>query len=238
MYGNTEGQSGDHPIGVAFDRRVNKFFEFGKSDDLVNDLIGLALTSHNTGQATSAEFSNVSLTGNVSASWEIAEIGATQPVGNDPAPLYVALEDTSGNVVVVTHPDENIIAKIGVAIPDVHALSRIKVRARIEPFGLWVTPESLNVPGQKFTGTVENNLVDGVFEIIWAFRLRPIKGWGWQLFSGIATLVLGVMIWRQFPESSLWAVGLLAGIHMIFAGSSITSVCSATRGAAKDAQAA
>ena len=81
-------------------------------------------------------------------------------------------------------------------------------------------------------------LVDGVFEIIWAFRLRPIKGWGWQLFSGIATLVLGVMIWRQFPESSLWAVGLLAGIHMIFAGSSITSVCSATRGAAKDAQAA
>ena len=81
-------------------------------------------------------------------------------------------------------------------------------------------------------------LVDGVFEIIWAFRLRPIKGWGWQLFSGIATLVLGVMIWRQFPESALWAVGLLVGIHMIFAGSSITSICGATRSAAKDAQAA
>jgi len=81
-------------------------------------------------------------------------------------------------------------------------------------------------------------LVDGVFEIIWAFRLRPIKGWGWQLFSGIATLILGVMIWRQFPESALWAVGLLVGIHMIFSGSSITSVCGATRSAAKDAQAA
>jgi regulation of enolase protein 1 (concanavalin A-like superfamily) len=59
-------------------------------------LIGLALTSHNVNQATSASFSNVSITG-ASGAWEIAEIGATQPVGNDPLPIYVAL----GNAVVV-----------------------------------------------------------------------------------------------------------------------------------------
>jgi hypothetical protein len=76
-------------------------------------LIGLALTSHNAAQATSAEFSNVSTTGNVSASWEMAEIGAAQPIGNDVAPLYVALEDTSGNVAVVTHPDASIVARSG-----------------------------------------------------------------------------------------------------------------------------
>ena len=67
-------------------------------------------------------------------------------------------------------------------------------------------------------------LVDGVFEIIWAFRLRPIKGWGWQLFSGIATLILGVMIWRQFPDSALWAVGLLVGVRLIFSGSSMIAL--------------
>ena len=78
-------------------------------------------------------------------------------------------------------------------------------------------------------------IVDGVFEIIWAFRLRPIKGWGWTLFSGIVALALGVMIWRQFPVSGVWAVGTLAGIHLIFGGSSIASVCSATRSAAKEA---
>ena len=78
-------------------------------------------------------------------------------------------------------------------------------------------------------------IVDGVFEIIWAFKLRPIKGWGWTLFSGIAALVLGVMIWRQFPVSGVWAVGTLAGILLIFGGSSIASVCSATRSAAKEA---
>ena len=79
--------------------------------------------------------------------------------------------------------------------------------------------------------------VDGVFEIIYAFRLRPIKGWGWTLFSGIAALVLGIMIWRQFPVSGMWAVGTIAGVHMIFAGSSMASLSRAARSAAKDAQA-
>jgi len=78
--------------------------------------------------------------------------------------------------------------------------------------------------------------VDGIFEIIWAFRLRPIKGWGWTLFSGIAALVLGIMIWRQFPVSGMWGVGTLAGIHMIFGGSSMASVSHAARSAAKEAQ--
>ena len=75
--------------------------------------------------------------------------------------------------------------------------------------------------------------VEGLFEIIYAFRLRPIKGWGWTLFSGIAALVLGVMIWRQFPVSGMWAVGTIAGIHMIFAGSSTASLCRAARAGAK-----
>lgn len=81
-------------------------------------------------------------------------------------------------------------------------------------------------------------IVDGVFEIIWAFRLRPIKGWGWTLFSGVVALALGIMIWRQFPVSGVWAVGTLAGVHMIFGGSSIASVCGAARRAAKETRAA
>ncbi|NNE17087.1 MAG: hypothetical protein HKN10_01300 [Myxococcales bacterium] len=78
--------------------------------------------------------------------------------------------------------------------------------------------------------------VDGGFQIIWAFRLRPIKGWGWALFSGVVSLALGIMIWRQFPMSGVWAVGTLAGIQMVFGGSSVASVCSAARRAATDGQ--
>ncbi len=77
--------------------------------------------------------------------------------------------------------------------------------------------------------------VDGVFQSIWAFRLRPIRGWGWSLFSGIVSLALGVMIWRQFPVSGVWAVGTLAGIQMVFGGSGLASVCSAARRSANEA---
>jgi hypothetical protein len=71
-------------------------------------LIGLALTSHNAARATSAEFSNVSFTGSVSGDWQVAEIGAAQAAGNIPGPVYVALEDSSGGMAVVTHPDEKV----------------------------------------------------------------------------------------------------------------------------------
>ena len=76
-------------------------------------LVGLALTSHNANQATSAVFSNVSFTGSVSGDWRIAEIGTAQPEGNDPDSVYVALEDASGKVAVVTHPDPIVAARSG-----------------------------------------------------------------------------------------------------------------------------
>jgi len=76
-------------------------------------LIGLALTSHNANQVTSAEFSNISLTGTVSGTWEIAEVGVEQPEGNTVAPLYVALEDATGKTAVVTHPNTNIVGRSG-----------------------------------------------------------------------------------------------------------------------------
>jgi len=76
-------------------------------------LIGLALTSHNVNQATSAQFSSVAFTGNVTGAWQVAEVGVAQPEGNDIAPLYVALEDATGRSTVVTHPDGNIVGRSG-----------------------------------------------------------------------------------------------------------------------------
>jgi hypothetical protein len=68
--------------------------------------IGLALTSHNATVATGAAFAGVAESGGVSGNWQVAEVGVAQPTtGNDIAPLYVALEDTSGKVAVVTHPN-------------------------------------------------------------------------------------------------------------------------------------
>lgn len=41
----------------------------------------------------------------------------------------------------------------------------MKVKALLDPIGTWITPESLNVRGQKFEETVQNNIINGVFEI-------------------------------------------------------------------------
>jgi uncharacterized membrane protein HdeD (DUF308 family) len=61
-------------------------------------------------------------------------------------------------------------------------------------------------------------VASGVVEIIAAFGDKPTEGWGWMLFSGIVSLLLGVMIWRQFPLSGVWAVGVLVGVRMLMSG--------------------
>ncbi len=43
-------------------------------------------------------------------------------------------------------------------------------------------------------------------------------GWGWGLFSGAVSAFLGMLIWRSWPESSLWVIGLFVCIDMIFRG--------------------
>ena len=81
-------------------------------------------------------------------------------------------------------------------------------------------------------------IVEGIFEIIWAFQIKPVKGWGWTLFSGIISLLLGIMIWRQFPLSGAWAIGTLVGIKLIFTGWMMIAFGGAAKSVAKDVQSA
>ena len=61
-------------------------------------------------------------------------------------------------------------------------------------------------------------IIEGVFETIMAFRVRPHEGWGWMLLSGIAALAVGILIALDLPGSAVWALGLLVGINLIFSG--------------------
>ncbi len=61
--------------------------------------------------------------------------------------------------------DNHLFAKAGTAISDIPAVSYLKVRAKLEPVGNWITPDSLRVSGQSFDGTVEDNRIEGVFEV-------------------------------------------------------------------------
>jgi len=74
---------------------------------MANDvLIGLAVTSHNASAATAAEFSNLSTTGAVTGSWQIAAIGVEQPKGNSVEPMYVRIQDSAGGNATVVNLDE------------------------------------------------------------------------------------------------------------------------------------
>lgn len=61
-------------------------------------------------------------------------------------------------------------------------------------------------------------LVDGGFEVAASFMAPPAVGRGWLLFNGIISILLGIMIWRQFPLSGAWALGLFLGIKLLFVG--------------------
>ena len=61
-------------------------------------------------------------------------------------------------------------------------------------------------------------MVDGVSTVILGFRAKPTKGWGWMIFSGVAAVVLSVLIWREWPFSGQWAIGILVGVRLVMSG--------------------
>jgi uncharacterized membrane protein HdeD (DUF308 family) len=60
-------------------------------------------------------------------------------------------------------------------------------------------------------------IVSGIFRIVFAISER-FTGWGWVLLNGGVTLLLGMMIYKQWPSSSLWVIGLFIGLDLIFNG--------------------
>jgi uncharacterized membrane protein HdeD (DUF308 family) len=60
-------------------------------------------------------------------------------------------------------------------------------------------------------------LIVGLFRIAVAL-LDRVPSRGWILFNGVVTVLLGVAIWRQWPDSGLWAVGMLVGVELIVNG--------------------
>jgi uncharacterized membrane protein HdeD (DUF308 family) len=59
--------------------------------------------------------------------------------------------------------------------------------------------------------------VSGLFKIIAPLMMR-FEHWGWVLFNGLITFILGLMIYHQWPLSGLWIIGLFVGVDMILSG--------------------
>ena len=69
-------------------------------------------------------------------------------------------------------------------------------------------------------------VVEGFWKIVSSFSYRATPGWVWMLASGGLSLLLGLLIWSQWPLSGMWAVGLLVGIDLLVTGISMVMLAS------------
>jgi uncharacterized membrane protein HdeD (DUF308 family) len=60
-------------------------------------------------------------------------------------------------------------------------------------------------------------IVMGLFRILATLVIR-FPQWGWSLLNGCVTLLLGVVILRDFRDGDWWIIGLLIGIELLFSG--------------------
>ena len=61
-------------------------------------------------------------------------------------------------------------------------------------------------------------IVIGLLRLVMALQMRGANGWLWTLVGGLLSVVLGVMIINEWPQSGLWVIGLFVAIEMLFAG--------------------
>jgi uncharacterized membrane protein HdeD (DUF308 family) len=90
--------------------------------------------------------------------------------------------------------------------------------------GVWLIVEPHN-------GTLTLTLVLGIYflfmgltRITVAFLGRGQPNAGLVGLSGVCGLLIGILVLAKFPSSADWAIGLLVGIDLIFAGWTLTSV--------------
>lgn len=59
-------------------------------------------------------------------------------------------------------------------------------------------------------------VIQGALEILWSFSIPRKKSL--LVLSGILSIVLGIILWMEWPGDSRWAIGLIAGINFIATG--------------------
>jgi uncharacterized membrane protein HdeD (DUF308 family) len=81
------------------------------------------------------------------------------------------------------------------------------------------------------SGTLTLTVVLGIYFLFMgltrtavAFAARGRQGAGLVGLSGIAGVLIGILILAKLPSSADWAIGLLVGIDLIFAGWTLVSV--------------
>jgi uncharacterized membrane protein HdeD (DUF308 family) len=74
-------------------------------------------------------------------------------------------------------------------------------------------------------------VVKGGLKTAAAWHQRPQAAWGWNMASGLLSVLLGLLIWFGLPGTALWAIGLLIGIDLLFSGLTMIAFTAPSRAA-------
>ena len=69
-------------------------------------------------------------------------------------------------------------------------------------------------------------VVGGLFRAIGA-RMAKFPRWGWSLFAGIVSTILGIMLLGQMPLSAVWFIGFAIGVDFIVDGIAVLGFATA-----------
>ena len=74
-------------------------------------------------------------------------------------------------------------------------------------------------------------ILEGIVTIMYALdHRRELSGrWGWMLASGIVDLCLAAFILAGLPATSVWAIGLIVGVNLVFGGVAMIGMALAAR---------
>lgn len=61
-------------------------------------------------------------------------------------------------------------------------------------------------------------LVDGCFKMLQSVQMNIHRQWIWYMFIGIVEVFLAVLIWNEWPGSSVWVIGTLVGANLLISG--------------------
>lgn len=87
---------------------------------------------------------------------------------------------------------------------------------------LWL---GITILGDPLRGVISLTLVaglmfvaTGIAKLIFAFRIRGSGYFVWALLSGAVSLILGIMVFTNFPQSAAVLLGILLAVELIATG--------------------
>jgi transglutaminase-like putative cysteine protease len=135
-----------------------KYSVAGTEDITLNDSLFHTLVLEETDHST----------GSKAKIWLNKEDGLEVKVAVAGRTVYLTDPTVVGRISKVNY-DNVIFARVNEIIKDFQNLTYLKVRAKVASTGEALTAENLTFPGQTFTGSVLDNLIEGIFEI------EPVK---------------------------------------------------------------